>query len=396
MIRKRSVLCAFVAALALQAGAQDISITGSVIDAAANPVAGATVSLMYAGISTTTGSDGSFTLSQTTAVRSMQEHAAAVSASVAGSTIRFSVASPSAVRIDVYSINGRLVLGALDRTLARGVYSFAPSAAEIPSGVYFVKVRIGSWSSVCRMSLSGVRVTGTGLRLVPDINGRPLSKTADVSDTLIATKGGYKTFKKFIASYTLSGQICVLTAIPKSAETAIYSQRVTKSIDWANTTVQVWDYTAANADTSLHLTSTALDGASTVNPYTGNTKCWLVTCGTVGWSTWGFVVSAAVGSVDMSGFYGGSIHFYIRGTSPSVGAFIASTGGAGTAVDLSTLGYTADGTWNEITLPLSSFPTVDLSAITEYLMFVAPVSSAAGYTAGSSYALDDITYRPAP
>ncbi|HMD69671.1 MAG TPA: T9SS type A sorting domain-containing protein, partial [Chitinivibrionales bacterium] len=329
-------------------------------------------------------------------IRGMQEHATAVSASVSGSAIRFSVASPSAVRIDVYSMNGRLVLGALDRTLARGAYSFTPSAAALPSGVYFVKVRIGSWSSICRMSLSGVRAAGSGLRMLSDMSGRSLSKKADVSDTLIAAKGGYKTFKKFIASYTLSGQTCILVAIPKSAETAIYSQRVTKSIDWANTTVQVWDYTAANADTSLHLTSTALNGACTVNPYTGNTKCWLVTCGTVGWSTWGFVVSAAVGSVDMSGFYGGSIHFYIRGTSPSVGAFIASTGGAGTAVDLSTLGYVADSAWHEVTLPLSSFPTVDLSAITEYLMFVAPVTQSAGYVAGSSYALDDITYKPAP
>jgi hypothetical protein len=299
MIGKRIVLCAFVAALALQAGAQDINITGTVIDASANAVAGATVSLMYAGISTTTGNDGSFTLSQTTAVRGMQEHAAAVSASVSGSAIRFSVASPSAVRIDVYSMNGRLVLGALDRTLAKGAYSFTPSTASIPSGVYFVKVRIGSWSSVCRMSLSGVRAAGSGLRMLSDMTGRLLSKKADVSDTLIATKGGYKTFKKFIASYTLSGQTCILVAVPKSAETAIYSQRVTKSIDWANTAVQVWDYTAAHADTSQHLTSTALDGASTVNPYTGSTKCWLVTCGTVGWSTWGFVVSAAVGSVDM-------------------------------------------------------------------------------------------------
>ncbi|HUI92732.1 MAG TPA: carboxypeptidase-like regulatory domain-containing protein [Chitinivibrionales bacterium] len=395
MVGRRIALCAFVAALALRAGAQDINITGTVIDGSGNGVSGATVSLMYAGLSTTSASDGSFSLVQTTAVRSMLESSAPVSAAVSGNTVCFSVAAQSPVRIDVYAMNGRMVSSSLSRMLCRGVYAFAPGRENITPGIYFIKVSIGAWSTVCKMTLAGGQTAGPALRQLSG-SAQPLSKKADVADTLVASKGGYKTFKKFISSYTLASQICVLTAITKSPETAIYSQRVTKSIDWANTTVQVWDYTAAHTDTSLHLTSTALDGANTVDPYPGNTKCWLVTCGTVGWSTWGFVVSAAVGSVDMSGFYGGNIHFYIRGSSPSVGAFIASTGGAGTAVDLSTLGYAADSTWHEITLPLSSFPTVDLSAITDYLMFVAPVTQGAGYTAGSWYALDDITYRPAP
>jgi|WetSurMetagenome_2_1015567.scaffolds.fasta_scaffold00027_52 hypothetical protein len=397
MMGKRIVLCALVAALAVtRAGAQDISITGTVIDGSANPVAGATVSLMYAGLSTTTGADGTFSLTQSTAVTSGLSSRSAVAASVVGDAIRFSVATPSAVRIDVYSMNGRHVSVALDKTLGTGAYSLAPRVADTRPGVYLVKVRIGSWSTVCKMSLTASRAAAAGLRRLSDVPALSLSKKADVADTLVASKGGFHTFKKFISSYTLTGQMCVLTAIAKSQETAIYSQRVTRVIDWAHTEVQVWDYTAAHADTSLHLTSTALDGNSTVNPYTGSTKCWLVTCGTVGWSTWGFAVGAAVGSVDMSGFYGGSLHFYIRGTAPSVGAFISSVGNAGTAVDLATVGYTADDAWHEITIPLDSYANVDISAITSYLMFVAPVSQGLEYTAGATYALDDITWRPAP
>jgi hypothetical protein len=211
LIGKRNVLCAFVAAFALQAGAQDVAITGTVTDAAGSGVAGATVSLMFAGISTFTGSGGTFALLRNTGVRTMQEHAALGSAFVAGGAIRFFVAEPAAVRIDVYSMSGRLVSTALDRTLGRGAYSLTPAAEGMRSGLYIVKVRIGAWSTVCRMSLCGSSAAGSGLRMRADAAGRPHARKAAGTDTLIAAKCGYNTLKTFISSYTLSNQQCVLT-----------------------------------------------------------------------------------------------------------------------------------------------------------------------------------------
>jgi limonene-1,2-epoxide hydrolase len=208
---KSNVLCAFIAAFAFQAGAQDINITGTVTDAIGGGIAGATVSLMSAGISTFTGSGGTFTLLQSTGIRTMQGHAASVSAFVAGGAIRFFVAEPAAVRIDVYSMSGRLVSTALDRTLGRGAYSLSPAAEGVRSGVYFVKVGIGAWSAVCKMSLCGSAAVESGLRMLANAAGRPLARKAAVSDTLVAAKCGYNTFKKFISSYTLSNQVCALT-----------------------------------------------------------------------------------------------------------------------------------------------------------------------------------------
>ena len=211
MIGKRNVLGAFIAAFALQAGAQDITITGTVTDTAGSGIAGATVSLMSANISTTTGSGGTFALLRSTGIRTMQEHAASVSAFVAGGAIGFFVAEPAVVRIGVYSLSGSLVSAALDRTLGHGAYSLSLAAEGIRSGVYFVKIMIGAWSAVCRMSLCGSFVAGSGLRMLGDAANRPFARKAAVSDTLVAAKCGYNTFKKFISSYTLSNQVCVLT-----------------------------------------------------------------------------------------------------------------------------------------------------------------------------------------
>ncbi len=212
MIGKRNLLCAFVAAFALQAGAQNIAITGTVVDAEGSGVAGATVSLATAGVSTTSGTGGAFSLLQSTVAAPLPGHPAPVAAFVAGGEVRFTVAEPAAVRIDVYSMNGRLVSTMLDKTLGRGAYSLTPSAGNMRSGVYFVKVRIGAWSAVCKLSLCGSYGAGSGLRTLGNAADRPLAKNAAVADTLVAAKTGYNSFEAFISSYTLSNQVCVLTA----------------------------------------------------------------------------------------------------------------------------------------------------------------------------------------
>lgn len=79
-------------------------------------------------------------------------------------------------------------------------------------GVYFVKVRIGAWSAVCKLSLCGSYGAGSGLRTLGNAADRPLAKNAAVADTLVAAKTGYNSFEAFISSYTLSNQVCVLTA----------------------------------------------------------------------------------------------------------------------------------------------------------------------------------------
>jgi hypothetical protein len=212
MIGKRNLLCVFCAAFALQAGAQDIAVTGTVVDAAGSGIAGATVSLALAGVSTTSGSGGTFSLVRSIVATALPGPSATASAFVAGSAVRFAVAEPAAVRIDVYSMSGRLVSTVLDKRLGRGEYSLVPGAQGMRSGVYFVKVSIGAWSAVCRMSLRGSFSAGSGLRRLANDADRPLASKTAVSDTLVAAKAGYNTFKKFISFYTLSNQVCVLAA----------------------------------------------------------------------------------------------------------------------------------------------------------------------------------------
>jgi Glycosyl hydrolase family 12 len=211
MVARRALLFSFVAAFAFQACAQDINITGTVTDSAGSGIAGATVSLVSAGILTTTAANGTFALLKTTGVTTMPDYAAPVSAFAAGNAIRFSVNEPARVHIDVYSMGGRLASTMLDKTLGRGTYSFGPANGDLRSGVYLVKVEIGAWSTVCKMSLYGFPAAGTRLRMHANATDRPFDKKTVVSDTLVALKCGFNTLKKFISSYTLSNQVCALT-----------------------------------------------------------------------------------------------------------------------------------------------------------------------------------------
>ena len=205
------ILCIVVSTFALQASSQGITISGTVTDSAGSGIADATVGLAVAGISTTSGSGGTFALVRSTGVRNMPEHPASVSAFSAGEEIRFTVAERAAVQIDVYSMSGRLVSVALDRTLARGAYSLCPAAYGVRSGVYFVKVAISEWTIAFRMTLFGLSAVESGLRTLGDAASRPLARKAAVSDTLVAAKCGYNTFKTFVSSYTLSNQVCTLS-----------------------------------------------------------------------------------------------------------------------------------------------------------------------------------------
>jgi hypothetical protein len=64
---------------------------------------------------------------------------------------------------------------------------------------------------VLRMTLFGLSAAGSGLRTLGAAASRALARTAAVSDTLVAAKCGYNTFKTFVSSYALSDQVCTLS-----------------------------------------------------------------------------------------------------------------------------------------------------------------------------------------
>ena len=68
-------------------------------------------------------------------------------------TIRYSVAMDSKVRIDVYDVLGRLVKNLVNENKAAGNYSVDFNASNLSSGVYMYKISAGNFTAVRKMNL---------------------------------------------------------------------------------------------------------------------------------------------------------------------------------------------------------------------------------------------------
>jgi hypothetical protein len=262
-------------------------------------------------------------------------------------------------------------------------YDLDVRPANLAPGLYLVRARIGCQSISYMMRHVRTGMAGT-MRLTR--TDTPLAMIAKGSiaivDTIVAELTGYYRSATPISQYT-GDYTVVLNAKPAAVNTKIFSERTMAQIDWAKTTVEVWDNGGGAAGTQLN--------GSYPDAFEG-TKGWQVTCGT-GWSAWVFKSTSTTG-VDMSAFTGGKLHLAVKGSAPSVGIFVNSLGATATTVDLATLGYAADGAWHEMSIPLSSFGSIDLSQVSVYAGFAAPAAQGGEYAAGLTYIIDDLYFTP--
>jgi hypothetical protein len=68
-------------------------------------------------------------------------------------TIQFSVAEHSDVKIRVYDILGREVAGIVDQSYQPGVYKAVFEAGDLPSGLYIYRIQAGSFSDAKKLML---------------------------------------------------------------------------------------------------------------------------------------------------------------------------------------------------------------------------------------------------
>jgi hypothetical protein len=267
-----------------------------------------------------------------------------------------------------------------------------PRIKGISSQVCLVRVRIGASQNVVKMSVLGANASArSGLRKISDDAAISLAKKSDAVDTLVASKLGYKPTKKAVTSYTASNVLVIINKIPVAIELGIISERAPSQLNYANVNIYGWDQ-GVQGDTSSH-------GSQLSLAYTGDkeegTKCCRVVIGNIGWHGWGIAPKDTAGA-DMSGYIGGKLHFYIKGTAPSLTAFVTwNVKDAASKIDLATKGYVAgDDTWHLIEIPLSEFGDVVYTNITYYVCFGAPASGGT-YTPFTYYMVDDVTWVPA-
>ena len=122
---------------------QTANISGTILDSAGAPLAGASVQLERAGVMATSGSDGTFALMAGTSALAGAPRP--MLARIHSGRLFLELPAPGRVSIDAYGVGGRL-LGSLERELQAGSHALLPPGQG--SGVRFYRVRSGAFSAI--------------------------------------------------------------------------------------------------------------------------------------------------------------------------------------------------------------------------------------------------------
>jgi len=290
MTIKRGLLFAFIAAVSIQAAAQDVKISGTVTDTIGGAISGARLNLAVIGYFTISDSKGNFTISGTTGILGPKSLIGSEMPVLYGNDIRYTIATPTRVQFSVCAMNGKTVGTMFDKTVEKGAYSFTPSFAGFGSGTYLVKAQIGRTTTAFRLPVFDVGAVGVGSGSVPTIESTRLAKVSAITDTIIAFKIGYIMAKKSISSYTLANQTFVLAAaLPNRPNVApggnidlsIWSLQLPTGSGTSPTTINPNALQGENGFSDANYFYTASDGAMTfMDPQQGITTSGSVHCRT--------------------------------------------------------------------------------------------------------------------
>ena len=173
--------------------AQSVNISGKVTDTGSTPLPGAVVSLEKGGQTTTTGADGSFTLTGNANItaQNYRFQPQKFSATICNGVLFVNVKEKSAIMITVYNLQGQAV-SSLQNTMAAGMHSLA--LPHRGTGVYLCKVRSGRNEVLIKCNSIGGIFGGTA-ESVQGLQSNVLAKqarsNAAINDVITVTKSGY-------------------------------------------------------------------------------------------------------------------------------------------------------------------------------------------------------------
>lgn len=181
---------------------QNVTISGIVTDTGGTPIEGAAVQLEKAGLPTTTGADGSFTITGTIGIighiNQPLPHMHIVK--INNGVLCINVAVKSTVEITTYTLQGK-VISAIQKTMDAGTYSIA--MPRIGAGVYFYKVIIGRSEFVIKSHSIGRISAGIAVS-VQGASTKALAKEAGryipINDVIAVTKDGYLNYRVIVTN----------------------------------------------------------------------------------------------------------------------------------------------------------------------------------------------------
>lgn len=364
------IIYTIVSAFAIAAFAQDIQISGNVTDTAGNGIGGVSVRLAVANFSTISDSNGKYDINGTTDVISTVPNINFNIAKFSNKNkVYSSLSDQSFVKLNAYTLNGKAVNAILNRAVDEQVCSGETFYAN---GLYLLKAQTQSTDLLFRVLSCGTHVNISNTKSVSNNTADTrFAKTSSISDSLVASKIGYKTARESVSSYKLTNKAIVLSENPPNKpyvvpggnfDLSIWSLQLPTGSGTSVTTIRPDKLTGTNGFTDSNYFYTASDGAMTfMDPQQGITTSGSIHCRTelremtgsgdaAAWSSDGTNVMSVIGEVlQVGGGSGGHVvlgQVYNSSSSIPLCAFeyFASTGGfkvlyeeakgAGTYIDL--------------------------------------------------------------
>ena len=191
-------------------------ISGTIVDSLNDSIANATITLKSSGADTFSSINGQFALSIGSTATILRQVVPTNSMKLDGSRLIFAVKTNERLRVDLYTLQGRRIGSAFDRTFGEGVWSLPLSSfmgRGVASGVIMMKITKGSEQLVHieEPMGSGSMVQGRGgamqaTSLAAGSRGvgavRMSAVAAAALDSLIVTDLGYLPAAVPLASYT--------------------------------------------------------------------------------------------------------------------------------------------------------------------------------------------------
>ena len=142
-INRAGIWFLWIALLTVNVLSGDFNVSGTVKDGSGNPVANAVVSLVNAGKTTTTDTQGAFVLNAATMVTRSHSPAFRAAAALKGKYVHLDVPSDEGtVTISIYDLRGSCLFSFRRSHLSRGRYR-AGLFAGLPSQVVSIRVVVG-------------------------------------------------------------------------------------------------------------------------------------------------------------------------------------------------------------------------------------------------------------
>jgi poly(3-hydroxybutyrate) depolymerase len=187
--------------LSLSILAQPINLRGTISNQSGKPIANAIITLLKQGLKDTTGINGTYTISSTTAiVAPVALQPLSRSITLENGFLELRLTSPSPVKVEIFDVNGSLLQREIHNDATQGFYRFSINK-NFQTTVLLIRIAIGKDEYTYRfLPLKGtcqIRQTRNG---TSSVVGR-FAKLAAITDTLKVTAPGFLSKTVEITNY---------------------------------------------------------------------------------------------------------------------------------------------------------------------------------------------------